>query len=76
MAGQQHPGDRGQAKASPVQIAKALKGIDYPKRKDEIISHAKQQHPGDSAVIAVLEQLPDREYGNMADVMKGVGEVD
>ncbi|MGE5610113.1 MAG: DUF2795 domain-containing protein [Bacillota bacterium] len=74
MAGQH--GQGGREKASPAQIAKALKGIDYPKRKDEIVNHARQQQPGDRDVIAVLERLPDREYHNMADLEKAVGQVE
>ncbi|HEX2971234.1 MAG TPA: DUF2795 domain-containing protein [Tepidisphaeraceae bacterium] len=75
-AQQQHPGDSGNAKASPAQIAKALKGIDYPKQKDAIVDYARQQQPGDRNVIAVLEKLPDREYHNMADLEKAVGQVE
>lgn len=74
MAAQQDR--RENEKASPVQIAKALKGIDFPKRKDEIVNHARQQQPGERDVVAVLERLPDREYHTMADVEKAVGQVE
>jgi hypothetical protein len=37
------------------------------------VQHA-QQNGADSEVIEVLNNMPDQEYGNMADVMKGYGE--
>lgn len=63
--------------ASPVQIAKALGGIDFPKQKDEIVQYAKSHNPEDNPdVIEALERIPDGEYGSMADVTKGVGKVE
>ena len=40
-----------------------------------MVEHARKQK-AEREVIAVLEKMPDREYGNMADVMKAMGEVD
>jgi hypothetical protein len=64
--------------ASPAQIAEALKGIDFPKSKPELVEYArpraKEQNNPD--VVEVLQSLPDREYGSMADVEQGVGKIE
>jgi len=54
---------------SPIEVQKALKDIDYPVKKNQLIEHAKK-HDASSAVIEVLESLPDKEYTNAADVSK------
>lgn len=57
---------------SPVEVQKALKDINYPVHKKELIKHAKK-HDASDKVIKVLEELPDKEYINAADVSKGFG---
>ena len=59
---------------SPANIAKYLGGMDFPADKEEIVEHAEEQD-ADDEVLAVLQRIPDKEYANMADVMKGVGQV-
>jgi hypothetical protein len=54
---------------SPIEVQKALKNIDYPVNKKQLIAHAKK-HDANSKVIAVLEDLPDKEYTNAAEVSK------
>ena len=54
---------------SPIEVQKALKDIDYPVRKKELIKHAKK-HNASSEVIEVLEDLPEKEFTNAADVSK------
>lgn len=54
---------------SPIEVQKALKNIDYPVNKKQLIAHAKK-HDASSKVIEVLEDLPDKEYTNAADVSK------
>ena len=69
--------DKSNAQASPAQIAQALGGLDYPKRKDEVVDYARQHNVDNNPdVIDVLERLPDREYGSMADLEKAVGRVE
>jgi hypothetical protein len=63
---------RGVGGGSPANVAQYLKGIDFPVRKKDLISHAKA-NDADEQVIEVLGRMPDNEYGNMADVMKGYG---
>ncbi|MDR7667076.1 DUF2795 domain-containing protein [Methanosarcina sp. Z-7115] len=54
---------------SPIEVQKALKNIDYPAHKKDLIKHAKK-HDASSKVIEVLEELPEKEYTNAADVSK------
>jgi Protein of unknown function (DUF2795) len=59
---------------SPANIAKHLKGISFPAKQPDLVEHTRKQK-AEPEVIELLEKMPDRDYGNMADVMKGVGEV-
>lgn len=59
---------------SPAHVTHYLRGIDFPVNKQDLVKHAKGQQ-ADKEVIDVLEQMPDAQYANMADVMKGVGQV-
>ncbi|SNB46360.1 DUF2795 domain-containing protein [Geobacter sp. DSM 9736] len=57
---------------SPANVTKHLKGINFPANKQDLIKHAK--HEGaDQEVLQELQGFEDREYGNMADVMKSFG---
>ncbi|WP_185961225.1 DUF2795 domain-containing protein [Telmatospirillum sp. J64-1] len=64
---------RGMGGHSPSNIAHFLKNMDFPAKKDDLVKHAKG-NDADKDVLDVLQQMPQREYGNMADVMKGLGE--
>ncbi len=59
------------ANVNPIQVQKALGGMDYPARKDEILDHARQQG-ADEEVISALEQIPDREYDGPSGVQKEI----
>jgi hypothetical protein len=54
---------------SPIEVQKALKDIDYPVHKKDLIKHAKK-HDASDKVIEVLEDLPDKEYKNATDVSR------
>jgi len=56
---------------SPIDIQKALSGIDYPASKDDIIRHAQQQG-GDKEVIEALNKIEDREYEGPSGVSSAV----
>ena len=59
---------------SAAGVAKALKGIEFPTKRQGLVRHA-----GDREVvrdiIELLKELPDRNYKTMADVQKALGEV-
>lgn len=71
-------GERGGRKAvgspSAAGIAKALKGIDFPKHRTELVSYAKTHH-ADGGIVDVLEHLPRRRFNTMADVEKALSQI-
>jgi hypothetical protein len=74
-------GGRAAAKSSSISaatIAKVLSGIDFPQSKDSLKQYAKDhiskaQVEDAEAALDLLDDLPAREYTNMADVEYEVG---
>lgn len=64
---------RGVGGHSPSNVAQYLKGIDFPAHLQDMIQQAQKNH-ADKEVIEELKNMPDQEYGSMADVMKGYGQ--
>ncbi len=62
-------------KVSPAEVTHALKGVNFPAARHDLVGHAKS-HKADANVIRVIKQLPEQEYRSMADVMKGVGKIE
>ena len=56
---------------SPIDIQKALKGMDYPAGKEDIVKHA-EQHGGSDEVVEALKKIDDREYGGPSGVSSAV----
>ncbi len=56
-------------RTSMADVEHALKGIDFPKNKNEIVSYA-QNHGANQEIVSDLQQLPDKTYNNAADVAK------
>jgi len=54
---------------SPIDIQKALKGMDYPATKQQILEHAKG---GDKDVLEALHTIDDREYEGPSGVSAAV----
>lgn len=61
------------ANPSPIDLQKALGGIDYPANRDQLVEHARS-HGGDSAVVDQLQKVPDREYDGPNAVSKAFSE--
>lgn len=55
--------------ASPIEVQKSLKDIDYPAHKKDLIQHAKK-HGASEHVLADLQSLPEKEYHSASDVSK------
>jgi hypothetical protein len=64
-----------EASVNPVEIQKSLKDIIYPAGKHQLVEHAKS-HGADQDVLSILEQLPDQQCRNAADVSKSGGQVE
>ncbi len=65
---------------SAATIAKVLSGIDFPKSKDGLKEYAKEniskaEVEDIEALLNVFDELPSREYTNMADVEHEVGRI-
>nr|WP_298174019.1 DUF2795 domain-containing protein [uncultured Pseudomonas sp.] len=65
---------RGMGGSSPSNIAHHLKGIDFPASREQLLECARKNN-ADQDVQQTIEQMPDTRYGDMAEVMKGYGEV-
>lgn len=63
------------AHVSPINLQKHLKGIHYPISKQDPLRYI-EQGEADENIRSVLEQLPDREYKNPADLSKAVGSIE
>ena len=56
---------------SPIDIQKALSGMDYPARKEDIVRLA-EQNGADSEVLEALNKIEDREYEGPSGVSSAV----
>ena len=56
---------------SPIDIQKALSGMDYPAKKDDVVKHAESQG-GSDEVLEALKGIEDQEYDTPAAVSKAV----
>lgn len=61
---------RGAGGQTGAMVATQLKGVDFPAKKQDLIQHARR-NKAEQAVLDELNKMPDMEYKNMADVMKG-----
>jgi Protein of unknown function (DUF2795) len=57
------------ADVSPIDLQKALSGIDYPVDRQALVERARERG-APPAVLEALEALPDREYDAPNDVSK------
>lgn len=66
---------------SATTVAKVLSGVDFPKNKGGLKDHAQKnmrdmEEVGDpQRILSVIDNLADREYQNMADVEKSLGQI-
>lgn len=58
---------------SAADVEKAIKGIDFPKPRDGLIRAVSEN--SDPEIIDILQQLPDREYRDSAEVARALGEI-
>jgi hypothetical protein len=56
---------------SPIDIQKALSGMDYPASKQQIVQHA-EKNGADGEVLEALRKIEDREYDGPSGVSKAV----
>jgi hypothetical protein len=56
---------------SPIDIQKALSGMDYPASKADIVAHA-ERNGGSGEVMEALNGIEDREYEGPSGVSSAV----
>lgn len=66
---------RGLGGHSPANVAHYLHGVDFPADKRGLLNKAKE-NGAEPDVLEMIENMPEADYENMADVMKGYGEAD
>jgi len=57
---------------SPANVTRFLKGIDFPAQKKDLVQHAKKNQ-AEKDVLDLIQNMEEKEYGSMADVMKAYG---
>jgi hypothetical protein len=55
----------------PIDIQKALSGMDYPASRDQIVAHA-EQNGADAEILDALRGIDDREYEGPSGVSSAV----
>jgi hypothetical protein len=56
---------------SPIDIQKALSGVDYPASRDDLVKHA-ESSGGGKDVVDALKKIDDREYEGPSGVSSAV----
>ena len=59
------------AKLNPIDLQKAMKGVNYPATKDDLIKAAQDNDAGGD-VMNALKDLGDENYNTPADVTEAV----
>jgi hypothetical protein len=59
------------ADVNPIELQKALGGMDYPASKEDLVKHAEGKN-ADDEVLSFLRGLPDRQYETPVDVNKEI----
>jgi hypothetical protein len=67
--------ERSTRNAEPEEFIEAVAGLDYPTSKDAILRKAMDRGGIDREVPYVLEQIPDRTYHSLSEIMDEVEHV-
>lgn len=60
---------------STGEVLEYLHGIDLPKSKADLMKYAQSKNaPKD--VIETLNRLPDKQFGNAADITRAIGQIE
>lgn len=58
---------------SVAEVSKVLKGTDFPADRDALVKQARA-NKAPKEILAILEGMPEGEFGTIAEVMHGVKE--
>jgi hypothetical protein len=56
----------------PASLDRVLKGLEFPAQQADLVAQAKE-NGADQGVLEMLGNMPNREYGSMADVIETYG---
>ncbi|WP_031468153.1 DUF2795 domain-containing protein [Sciscionella sediminilitoris] len=56
-----------EAKADPVELQKALAGVDYPANREDLVRVA-LSHGAAAVVLNTLQRMPNRRYDSPSEV--------
>ncbi|AOZ10596.1 DUF2795 domain-containing protein [Cupriavidus malaysiensis] len=59
---------------SPIELQRALKGVDYPASRQALIEQATRAKAG-KPILRELERLPDRRFESPAEVSREIGKM-
>ncbi len=62
-----NPSARGPGDVTLMEITRALHGLAFPARRDELLAQA-QRNRAHESVIACVRHLPDRRYDNATEI--------
>ncbi|HPW70045.1 MAG: DUF2795 domain-containing protein [Deltaproteobacteria bacterium] len=60
---------------STAEVLEAVKGIDLPKSKSELVDYARSRNVSQD-IIDILNRLPDRQYGTASDITQAMGDIE
>jgi hypothetical protein len=61
--------------ASQAEVARHLEGLSLPARKQDVVRHVRSKGATADETMAI-ERLPDQEFKTLADILRGIGQVD
>ncbi len=61
------------AKINPIELQKALKGVDYPASKDDVVKAA-EKNDADDEIMEALKALSEDSFENPTDVTKALSD--
>lgn len=65
--------EREQRSQEASDVLHYLQDIDFPADRDTVIRHARRRDATEE-LLQRLDRIPNRDYGSLADVMKGLGQ--
>jgi len=62
------------SQATPVEVERYLKGINYPAPKNELVKHAQKQG-AEKEVLETINHLPNRTFQSPIEVNQAIGAI-
>ena len=64
-----HPGQ-----PSPIDVQKALAGVDYPATREKLVERARQNR-ANTDIVDLIDKLPDHKYDSPSAVSKEISRI-